>query len=138
MGRVKLIVDENAWSVIRDLVDILGFKHVDVERIRVVRSFNSRTTAYARIYGLPRVFQVAFGYKPSYVIEIVHSNFSKLDCKSKIRVLIHELLHIPKTFSGGLRPHGELFYSDNMSRLLGLVESHVSLSSLCRRLENYG
>ncbi len=134
MGRVKLVVDDSAWSVVKDLVSILGFKHVDVERIRVVRSFNSRTTAYARIYGLPRVFQVAFGYKPSYVIEIVDANFSRLDCRSKIRVLIHELLHIPKTFSGGLRPHGELFYSKNISRLLELVESHVSLASLCRRL----
>ncbi len=46
---------------------------------------------------------------PTYVIELVNENFSRLPCVEAIETLIHELAHIPKTFSGALRTHNRYF-----------------------------
>lgn len=70
-----------------------------------MRSNGSRARAYARIWGLSRIFQITAGYKPTYVIEVLSKHFDQLNEKEKIKVLIHELLHIPKTFSGALKSH---------------------------------
>lgn len=127
-------MDVDAWRAVKIIVDALDLDHIDTSRVKVVRSRGSRTHAYARIYGLPRVFQVAYSYPPSYVIELVEENFGELKCEEKIRVLVHELLHIPNTFSGGLRVHNEVFSSKNISELLGKLRRKTSISELCRLL----
>ena len=43
--------------------------------------------------------------EPAYVIEVLAKYFDKLDQDKQKQVLIHELLHIPKNFSGALLPH---------------------------------
>jgi len=103
--------------------------------VKILRSYGSKTHAYARIYGLPRVFQIAYNLKPCYVIELVEENFSKLPCEDRIRVLIHELLHIPKTFSGGLRVHTKIFNHKNIKILLDKVKTSKDINELCRLLE---
>ena len=70
----------------------------------------------ARIWGLPKPFTVAYGVAPCYVIEVLDEKFWSLSCEEKVAVLIHELLHIPKTFSGGLRPHREWAKQPNIEK----------------------
>ena len=90
---------------ILDIVLKLDMKHIDVSRVRCVRSRGSKSNAIARIYEMPRVWQISLGIDPHYVIEVLEEKFDRLSGEEQTKVLIHELLHVPKTFSGGLVPH---------------------------------
>ena len=70
-----------------------------------MRGFGSTSRAIARIWSLPRPWQLALKIPPQYIIEVIAQRFDKLSDEDKDRTLIHELMHIPKTFSGALVPH---------------------------------
>jgi len=89
---------------LRSIARALGLAYVDPTRIRCVRVEGSRANALARIWGLPPVFQDALRLAPHYVIEFMVPAFDRLPREEQDRVIIHELLHIPRTFSGGIRP----------------------------------
>ncbi|MEM3819256.1 MAG: putative metallopeptidase, partial [Nitrososphaerota archaeon] len=91
---------------VRMIVNVIGLNYIDVERIRCVRSYGSRSDTYARIHGVSRAFIIGLRMKPHYVIEFISENFDPLPEDEKDKIIIHELLHIPKTFSGNLLPHG--------------------------------
>ncbi len=89
---------------LRRIARALGLWYVDPARIRCVRVKGSRANALARIWGLPQVFQDALGLAAYYVVEFMVPAFDRLPRAEQDRVIIHELLHIPRTFSGGIRP----------------------------------
>ena len=82
---------------LRKIVGALGFTHVDPSRIFCVRGYGSTSEAWARIWGLPTLWQQVLGIRPAYVVEIIEPEFSHLPRAEQDRVLIHELLHIPRT-----------------------------------------
>lgn len=90
---------------IHELVLFLECSHIDSTRIFCFRSFGSRSRARARIWSLPRIWQKALSTPPAYCIEVLAEKFDKLTEEGKNKVLIHELLHIPKNFSGTLLSH---------------------------------
>lgn len=87
------------------LVKNLKLTHIKLERIHCIRSFDVKTRAYARIWGMPKIFKEIAGIQPHYIIEVNARRFDKLPRREQIKTLIHELLHIPKTFSGALVSH---------------------------------
>lgn len=87
------------------LVRLLEFGHINQFRVIAMRSHGSSARAYARAWSLPRIWQNALDVHPYYVIEVIAHYFDKLNHEDQDKVLIHELLHIPKTFSGALVPH---------------------------------
>jgi predicted metallopeptidase len=87
------------------IAEALEFSHVDPARIFCVRGYGSTSEAWARIWGLPALWQQVLGIGPAYVVEIIEPEFSRLPEAEQDRILIHELLHIPRTFSGAIRPH---------------------------------
>lgn len=102
---VEWVGDSEIEFRIRDLVEQCNLEHVRNTRVFCYRSWGAKTRAYARIWGLGRIWQQALGLEPAYVIEVISEKFDKLSEKDQDMVLIHELLHIPKTFSGALLPH---------------------------------
>ncbi len=99
---------ELAWDIqskVRKIVSALRLEHIDSNRIVCVRSRGSKGRALARIWSLPKIWQLALNVRAHYVIETISEKFEKLGDEQKDRVLIHEIMHIPKRFSGGLVPH---------------------------------
>jgi predicted metallopeptidase len=90
---------------IKKILKVLDFTHIDPERIFCFRTNGSKSRSYARIWAMPKIFQRALNIKPAYIIEVLSKYYDKLDEDSKKKVLIHELLHIPRNFSGALLPH---------------------------------
>jgi predicted metallopeptidase len=129
---LKAVRDSNTEKAIAELIKKLKIDHIDPSRIRVVKT-NSESRAYARIWGVHKVIQAGLELKPHYVIEIVEPNFSKLECHDKVRVLIHELAHIPRTFSGYVRPHTKYFRSDlrKMLRRASKLLKSDDLKKIC-------
>ncbi len=112
MGRsYRVIRDLRAEEGVRRIISYLGVKYIRPNNIRVVRSY-SDAKVYARIWGICKVVQVGLGIEPTYVIEIVDNRFKELNCRDKIDVILHELAHIPRTFSGYVRQHGRAFMRD--------------------------
>lgn len=94
---------------IKDRVDYiiknLGLPHLLQDQIFVLRSYGSTGRAIARIWSFPTVWQLVLKLKPHYVIEVVSERFDRQSPDDQDRTLIHELMHIPKTFSGALLAH---------------------------------
>lgn len=90
---------------IRILVKQLNFSHIKINNIHCIRSFDAKTRAFARIWGMAKLFKEVAGLEPHYIIEVNARRFDKLPEREKIKTLIHELMHIPKTFSGALLSH---------------------------------
>ncbi|QQG39946.1 MAG: metallopeptidase [Candidatus Aenigmatarchaeota archaeon] len=116
---------EDIEARVHTLVNRLDLKHVDPFRIKCFRSHGSKARAYARIWSLPRVWQKALAVRPHYVIEVLSEHFDKQSFEEQTKTLIHELLHIPKTFSGATRPHA--FFDKKIDRRA--VEKYYALLS---------
>ncbi|KKP71486.1 MAG: hypothetical protein UR68_C0035G0011 [Candidatus Roizmanbacteria bacterium GW2011_GWA2_35_19] len=112
---------------IRTLIKELKFTHIKPNQIHCIRSFDAKTRAYARIWGMSRLFNEVAGLKPNYIIEVINQRFEKLTPREKIKTLIHELMHIPKTFSGALLSHRGPHHEINDS-IASVFYSHKLLS----------
>jgi len=89
-----------------EIVDSLDLFHIVPQFVYCYRSKSSKSTrTIARIHGLGKIWQEALGRPPAYVIEVISERYDTLSEEERERTLIHELLHIPKGFSGGFRPH---------------------------------
>jgi len=98
---------EDVRKLALNIINKLEFKHINPNRIFFIRSRNSRSSSVARIWALPSIWRHALSLEPMYIIEVLAEKYDSLPESEKIKILIHELLHIPSKFSGGLRPHGK-------------------------------
>lgn len=97
---------EDIKKRVQEIAVSLDFFHVVPQFIHCVRSRGSKSRrTIARIHGLGKIWQDVLYLPPSYVIEVISERYDKLSEAEKEKTLIHELLHIPKGFSGGFRPH---------------------------------
>jgi len=95
---VKMLADE--------IIDRLDLFYVVPESVHCYRSKGSKSKRIiARIHGFGRIWQKALGLPPAYVIEVLSERYDRLSQEDKEKTVIHELMHIPKGFKGGFRPH---------------------------------
>ena len=115
---VRYVRTPEMEKVVRKIIEDLSLHYIDSSRIRCVKSYQSKSLkTHARIHTASRAFFVGVGMPPIYVIEFISDNFDKLSEEEKIKVIIHELLHIPRSFSGGLVTHGRLDFEEECERL---------------------
>jgi len=95
---------------VKELVELivakLDFAHIDLNGIYCFRSTGSKSRrTVARIHSLGKLWQKALNKHSAYLIEVISERYDRFSREEKEKVLIHELLHIPKGFAGGFRPH---------------------------------
>lgn len=94
------------------------------ERIFFYRSTGSKSRAYARAWGLPKLWQHALQVEPAYIIEVISHYFDRLSPHDQDKVLLHEISHIPKNFSGALVPHTRRRKGSFHHKLDDLIEKY--------------
>jgi predicted metallopeptidase len=122
-GRVDWQNAPDIKTRVLHIIKSLGIDWIDISNIYCFRSYNSKSRAYARIWGLGKIWQMALNNKPAYIIEVLSERFDKLGKLEQDKVLLHELAHIPKNFSGSLLPHvrrGKRNFHDRVDRLVKL------------------
>ena len=88
-----------------EIVKLLNLDWVDVNRVKCFRSYGSSTKrTIARCHTIGKLMQKAMNVKAWYTIEFLEK-FGKMARSEQDKVIIHELMHIPKTFGGGFRQH---------------------------------
>jgi len=88
-----------------EIVQTLGLNHIDTNRVKCFRSKGTSTRrTLARCHTVGKLMQKAMQVQPHYAIEFLEI-FEKLPANEQDKVIIHELMHIPKTFGGGFRQH---------------------------------
>ena len=91
---------------IAEEISNLFFPHIIIERIKCFRSYGSSSKyTIARCHSIGKIMQKALDTKAYYVLEFISENFDKLDNEEKLKTIVHELMHIPKTFGGGFKHH---------------------------------
>ena len=117
----------------KEIVELLKLEHIDVERVKCFRSFGSSTKrTLARCHTIGKLMQKTIGVKAHYAIEFLEK-FEKLSRKDQDKVIIHELMHVPKTFGGGFRQH-DFVCEENVDIM---YEKFISLKSPEIRKDNF-
>lgn len=109
---------------IRRLQKRLSLDWINLLNITCFRSENAKTRAVARIWGLGKVWQLALSRSPHYIIEVIAEKYDQLCDREKDEVLLHEITHIPKNFSGALVPHirhRRNNFNDKVKRLVSIL-----------------
>ena len=91
---------------IAEEISRLLFPHVKIDKIKCFRSHGSSSrNTIARCHTIGKLMQKAMDVDAFYALEFLSERFDKLSEEEQVKTIIHELMHIPKTFGGGFRQH---------------------------------
>ena len=129
-SRVEWGRDKKVEIRVKRIIRDLDLSWVKRTQVHCFRSQNSTSRAYARIWGLPRIWQLALSENPTYIIEVLSERFDRLNQLEQDKVLLHELAHIPKNFSGSLLPHirkrGKRNFEDRVRTLVTMYKRKLT------------
>ncbi len=91
----------------REIVARLGWEWIDLDNVAFIRSYGSASRGtIARCHALGKAMQIGMNRDTGfYLIEVISKRFDKMPYDEQTKVIIHELMHIPKTFGGGFKHH---------------------------------
>ena len=119
---IRYVEASDVKKLVDEIAEKLDFFHIVPQFVYCYRSYGSKSKrVIARIHGLGKIWQEALRKPPTYVIEVISERYDKLSEKNKEKTLIHELLHIPKGFSGGFRPHRGYIDKEQIEKLHRLL-----------------
>lgn len=88
-----------------NIIKALEMDHINTSRVKCFRSSGSSTKrTLARCHTIGKLMQKAMNAPAHYAIEFLEK-FEKMSRAEQDKIIIHELMHIPKTFGGGFRQH---------------------------------
>lgn len=112
------------------LVENLHLDYINTDRLFFYRSEGSKARAYARTWGLPKLWQNSLQIEAAYIIEVISGYFDRLPAREQDKVLLHELSHIPKNFSGALLPHTKHTKGSFRDKLEGMISRYLESGDL--------
>jgi len=102
---IKYEKADDLQEQVRELVFYL-FPYVRLDSVVCLRSFGSTSRGtIARCHALGKAMQIGLNRRGFYLIEVISERFDKMSEIDRIKTLIHELMHIPKSFGGGFKFH---------------------------------
>mgnify|MGYP001613730762 CR=1 FL=1 len=118
---------------VEEVAKTLDMEHLDLNRIECLRSFGSSSRrTIARCHALGKMMQKAMKTNAFYAIEFLE-RFDKMNQIEQDKVIIHELMHIPKSFGGGFRHHD--FVCERNIDIM--YERFTNLKEKQRNLDNF-
>ena len=128
---MKYVEANDVKILVNEIIKSLNFFHILPQFVYCCRSKGSKSKrTIARIHGLGRIWQQVVRIPPTYIIEVISEKYDKLDGKDREKILIHELLHIPKRFSGGFLPHKGYINNKKIEQLYDLLNKRRPLKDV--------
>jgi len=101
-----------------DIINKLELNHIEIDQLHFIRSNGTKSRyVLARIHTLSKILQKSLNMKPNYVIEVISEKYDTYSDTEKEKIIIHELLHIPNSFKGGLLPHKNIITKKIINKL---------------------
>ena len=107
---IKYHQAEDIQQIAEEIVNRLKWNHIFLEHVAFIRSTGSKARrTLARCHALGKAMQIGMNRtKGFYLIEVISEKFDKLPVDEQLKVIIHELMHIPKSFGGGFIHHNKV------------------------------
>lgn len=118
-----------------EIVRTLNWSHIDLSNVGFLRSFGSTAPrTIARCHALGKAMQIAMGRTTGfYLIEVISEKFDRLTRIEQTKTIIHELMHIPKTFGGGFIHH-DMVHEANVKKVF---EHYMNLKGQATSLNDF-
>jgi len=103
---IKYKEAEDIRRIAEEVVKTLKLEHIQLDSVGFLRSFGSSSRrTIARCHALSKPLQLGMNRKAFYTIEVLSEKFDNMPEDERIKVIIHELMHIPFSFGGGFKHH---------------------------------
>ena len=121
---IKYELAEDIMARLYDIAKRIGMEHVKFSGVYAVRSKGSQSRGtLARCHALGKIWQKCLNINAVYIIEIINERFEKMSREEQDKTLIHELMHIPKSFGGGFKHHN-IVNRRNVEKLYKIYEEN--------------